>query len=99
MIDLMWLRQSYEQHEIAEIRWIDGESNPADAITKNRPCHALKDLIETNKLRMNVGGWVPTVNHAQGKGKKGAPRLTLLRSRGRIRGHGRNTRRSGRRGG
>jgi hypothetical protein len=31
-IDIMSLRQSYEKREIAEVRWIDGRDNPADAI-------------------------------------------------------------------
>lgn len=34
MIDIMALRQSYERREIAEIRWINGKDNPADAMTK-----------------------------------------------------------------
>ena len=38
MVDLMCLRQSYERREIAEIKWIDGNSNPADAMTKSKPC-------------------------------------------------------------
>ena len=45
MIDIMGLRQSYERHEIEEIRWIDGTCNPADAMTKDRPCAALKQLV------------------------------------------------------
>jgi hypothetical protein len=36
MIDIMCLRQSYERREIAEILWIDGNSNPADAVTENQ---------------------------------------------------------------
>src|SRR5204863_5653797 len=34
MVDLMCLRQSYERREITEIKWIDGNTNPADAMTK-----------------------------------------------------------------
>jgi hypothetical protein len=58
MIDLMCLRQSYERQEITEVKWIDGDSNPADAMTKSKPCRALQELIETNKLRLNINGWV-----------------------------------------
>ena len=54
MIDLMCLRQSYERQEIAEIKWIDGNSNPADAMTKSKPCQALKDLIDTNVVKLQV---------------------------------------------
>jgi hypothetical protein len=58
MIDIMSLRQSYEQREITEVRWIDGRDNPADAMTKTTPCGALKTLINTNQLEVRVDGWV-----------------------------------------
>lgn len=58
MIDIMSLRQSYERREIAEIKWIDGNTNPADAMTKSKPCSALKELIDTNKVNLRVAGWV-----------------------------------------
>lgn len=58
MIDLMCIRQSYERREIQEIRWISGDTNPADAMTKAKPCQALEDLIDTNKIRLRVEGWV-----------------------------------------
>ncbi|KAI0995593.1 hypothetical protein K3495_g12587 [Podosphaera aphanis] len=41
MIDLMCLRQSYERCEIAEVKWIDGNSNPADSMKKRKPSTAL----------------------------------------------------------
>ncbi|KAM4055441.1 cwf18 domain containing protein [Hirsutella rhossiliensis] len=34
MIDIMALRQAYESRDIAEIRWVNGADNPADAMTK-----------------------------------------------------------------
>ena len=58
MVDLMCLRQSYERREIAEIKWIDGGSNPADTMTKNKPCQALKELIDTNTVNLKVTEWV-----------------------------------------
>ncbi|EED15482.1 conserved hypothetical protein [Talaromyces stipitatus ATCC 10500] len=58
MIDLMCLRQSYERQEITEVKWIDGNSNPADAMTKNKACNALQILVDTNKLHITVDGWV-----------------------------------------
>jgi hypothetical protein len=58
MIDLMCLRQSYERQEITEVRWIEGNSNPADAMTKSKPCRALEELINTNKLRIESEAWV-----------------------------------------
>ncbi|RAL58471.1 hypothetical protein DID88_005175 [Monilinia fructigena] len=58
MIDVMALRQSYERREIAEIKWIDGESNPADSMTKAKPSQALKDLIDNNRINIKVTEWV-----------------------------------------
>lgn len=58
MVDLMCLRQSYERREITDIQWIDGNSNPADAMTKSKPNAALKELIDTNKLNIKVTQWV-----------------------------------------
>jgi hypothetical protein len=54
MVDLMCLRQSYERRMITEIKWIDGDSNPADAITKEKACNALRDLINTNKINLST---------------------------------------------
>ena len=58
MIDIMALRQSYERRELAEIRWIKGESNPADAMTKSVPNKALAQIISTNRLEVRVQGYV-----------------------------------------
>jgi hypothetical protein len=62
MIDLMCLRQSYERREITEIRWIDDNINPADAMTKANPCSALTNLINTNTIDLRTSGWVERVN-------------------------------------
>lgn len=58
MVDLMCLRQLYERCEITEIKQIDGNSNPADSMTKPKACGALKDLIDTNKVNLHVTEWV-----------------------------------------
>ena len=58
MVDLMCLRQSYEQREIIEIKWISSGTNLADAMTKSKPCLALKHLMDTNKLNLQVAEWV-----------------------------------------
>jgi hypothetical protein len=50
MIDLMCLRQSYERRMITKIKWISGIANPADSMTKSKPCQALRALIDTNKV-------------------------------------------------
>jgi hypothetical protein len=31
-----------------EVRWISGDNNPADAMTKSKACPVLKELIDTN---------------------------------------------------
>lgn len=56
MIDIMALREAYENRDTEEVRWIDGESNPADAMTKAKPNGALKRLIDRNKLTLRMQG-------------------------------------------
>ena len=58
MIDIMALRQSYERRELAEVRWIDGRDNPADAMTKSSPNKALTTFINCNEIQVRVEGWV-----------------------------------------
>ena len=58
MIDILCLRQSYERREIAEILWIKGDKNPADAMTKDKGCDALQRLVDTNRLELDLEGWV-----------------------------------------
>jgi len=50
IINIMALRQSYERREITEIRWINGDNNPADAFTKASLNRALERFIDSNKL-------------------------------------------------
>ena len=40
------------------MKWIKGESNPMDSITKGKPLNALKRLINTNILKIEVKEWV-----------------------------------------
>ena len=58
IVDLIYLHQAYKQREITKVKWINSEDNPADAITKAKPCQALKTLIDTNKLNLKVIEWV-----------------------------------------
>jgi len=59
MVDIMCLRQSYEKREIAEVRWINGNTNPADAMTKSKKaCGALKSLVERNEVDIETMEWV-----------------------------------------
>ena len=57
----MCLQQSYKRREIEEIKWIDGNTNLADAMTKTKPCQALKDLINTNMVNLQVTEWMERV--------------------------------------
>ena len=57
MIDIMALRESYERREITEVRWIHGEDNPADAMTKASGNKALEHFINDNKLSIRVQGF------------------------------------------
>lgn len=41
-----------------EVQWIDGGCNPADAMTKPKPCQALTELIDTNTIKLKATGWV-----------------------------------------
>jgi len=58
MVDLIYLRQAYKRREITEVKWISSGDNPADTMTKAKPCQALKTLINTNKLNLKVIEWV-----------------------------------------
>ncbi len=58
MIDVMCLRQAYERREIAEVKWIQGNTNPADSMTKAKPSSALKQLVDTNIIQLKVTEWV-----------------------------------------
>jgi hypothetical protein len=58
MINIMCLRQLYKRRKIAKVKWIDGNSNPVDAITKNKLLLALKRLINTNRIKLKIIEWV-----------------------------------------
>ena len=58
MVDIMCLRRSYKRKEIMEIKWIDGDSSPADAMTKAEPWNALQELLNSNTVNMKASGWV-----------------------------------------
>ena len=57
LIDLHLLRQAYERREIAEVRWIPTEQNPADALTKERPTPAMSQLLG-GTLKLTPNAWV-----------------------------------------
>ena len=41
-----------------EVKQINGEANPADAITKGKPCAALTRLIDINQIDLQAVGQV-----------------------------------------
>ena len=46
-IDLHMLRQAYENREINDILWLKGDSNPADALTKEGANAELSKLLSS----------------------------------------------------
>ena len=54
MVDFMYLYQLYKCKEIAKIKQIKGNTNLANSITKSKVYNALKQLINTNKVNINV---------------------------------------------
>jgi hypothetical protein len=64
MINIMAIRQSYERKELTKIRWINGQDNLANAITKGIPNKALERFIDTNQLDIRVKGWVKRAGEA-----------------------------------
>ena len=65
MVDVMSLRQSYERQEITEVKWIHGNHNPADSMTKDKPSSALKTLIDTNCINISTTEWVEWAGRKQ----------------------------------
>ena len=50
----MCLYQLYKRREITKVKWIDGNSNPANLMTKGKASTALKKLIDTNYLELQT---------------------------------------------
>ena len=41
------------------LRWINGEDNPTDALTKGDRCNkALKSFVDTNELRVRLESYI-----------------------------------------
>ena len=66
MVNLICLQQLYKRREIVEIKWINKGSNPVNAIIKLRPYQALKDLINTNTVKLQVTEWVERTGDKEG---------------------------------
>ena len=61
IIDVICMREAYKRREIAQVKWINSKSNLADFITKLKPTNALKNLINTNKIDLQVQEWVKRI--------------------------------------
>ena len=58
IVDILALCQLYERREISEIRWIYGDDNLVDALTKLLPNKALECFVSTNELAVCIEGFV-----------------------------------------
>jgi hypothetical protein len=58
MVDLIYLHQLYKRYIIIEIKWIDGNLNPIDVITKVNAYNILRNLININTINLNTKEWV-----------------------------------------
>ena len=54
----MCLQQAYKRRQITEVKWINREANPIDAITKGKPYAALTRLININQIDLQAVEWV-----------------------------------------
>ena len=41
-----------------EVKWINGDTNPIDTITKGKPYTVLLQLININQVKLRAVGWV-----------------------------------------
>jgi len=58
MVNLICLRQLYKRRIITEIKWINGDLNPIDAIIKANAYNVLRNLININTINLNTKEWV-----------------------------------------
>ena len=60
LIDLKVIREAYEHREVAEVFWIPGSQNPADALTKatKEAAAALHQVLATNRIKLTPNAWV-----------------------------------------
>ena len=58
IINIICLHQLYKRREIAKVKWINGDSNPIDAITKSKLLLAFRQLININQIKLKTVEWV-----------------------------------------
>ena len=59
---MICLQQAYKQGQIIEVKWINRDTNPVDAITKGKPYTVLSQLININRVELRAVGWVKQTN-------------------------------------
>ena len=63
IINVLYLQQLYKRREITEVKWIAGDTNPADTITKGKGVSGvLKQLLNTNSIKLEAVEWVEREN-------------------------------------
>jgi hypothetical protein len=70
MIDVMIFRQFYKRREITEIIWIHDINNSIDSMIKTKSSSALKTMIDTNKINLNITEWVKRARKTVNQNKK-----------------------------
>jgi hypothetical protein len=70
MIDVMTLRQFYEQREITEMIWIHDINNSVDSMIKTKSSSALKTMIDINKINLNTTEWVKEARKTVNQNKR-----------------------------
>jgi uncharacterized membrane protein (GlpM family) len=58
IINVMSFRQSYERREIIEVKWIHEHNNSIDSMIKTKSSFALKTIIKTNQINLNIIQWM-----------------------------------------
>ena len=58
-IDIMTLRQSYDNGELSRINWVPGPMNPSDPLTMPtlNKSNALYKIMVENRLELDIDGW------------------------------------------
>jgi hypothetical protein len=58
MIDVITLRQFYEDREITKMIWIHDINNSVDSIIKIKSSTVLKTMIDINQINLNIFEWM-----------------------------------------
>lgn len=56
IVNIICLQWSFQRHKIIKIKWINNNSNSANAMIKAKPCYTFQELINTNTIKMKTLG-------------------------------------------